>query len=237
MKVKYLIKQKWVYIKTLKPWIVILLIGSLITYFSIELWLIHIPECFNNAYEIGQFFSKISIAFITSFIFYFIVYHVKAVNNKFVFYEIYGIFILIILNNLEAFINIVQSNVKEERKNIEDLNSDEISQFFSNINNESIIEIEPKFDLMGFNDRTFKDCYYVFKTNIKHSKEEILNNRLESDSNLYAELDKLTWIFWSIGPCIDGDREKFNNKSIIIRDYLKLIKVYVNLKNEIKMYK
>jgi len=76
--------------------LLVLLLASLATHLSIELYLVKIPARFNGAYEIGQFFSKISISYITGFIFYFIVVHLKNESdkrniNEYVGHEVYGI--------------------------------------------------------------------------------------------------------------------------------------------------
>lgn len=60
----------------------VLLAISVSSYLLIELYLVKIPSFIPGAYELGQFFSKISISYISGFIFYFIVVHLKAVKDK-----------------------------------------------------------------------------------------------------------------------------------------------------------
>lgn len=70
------------HLKTIKKELIILLFTSLITYFLIEVVLMKFSEIFSGAYELGQFFSKISISYISAFIFYFIVIHIKSEKDK-----------------------------------------------------------------------------------------------------------------------------------------------------------
>ncbi|WP_319403223.1 hypothetical protein [uncultured Anaeromusa sp.] len=48
----------------------------------LEFILFKIPECFSGASTIGQLFSKLSLSFIASFIFYYLVVHLKSQNDK-----------------------------------------------------------------------------------------------------------------------------------------------------------
>ena len=73
-----------------------LLLISIVVYLSIVLYLVHIPGFFPGAYELGQFVSKIAVSYISGFIFYFIVVHLKSVKdkehvNEYVGHEVFGI--------------------------------------------------------------------------------------------------------------------------------------------------
>lgn len=74
----------------------VLLLISVSVHLSIVLYLVHIPELFPGAYELGQFVSKVTISYISGFIFYFIVVHLKSVKdkaqvNEYIGHEVYGI--------------------------------------------------------------------------------------------------------------------------------------------------
>lgn len=59
-----------------------LLLIAVATYFLIEILLINYKELFPGANKIGQFFSKLSISYISAFIFYFIVVHIKNERDR-----------------------------------------------------------------------------------------------------------------------------------------------------------
>ena len=66
------------YFLTTRKDLKILLLIAIVAYFVIELWLKRYEELFDGGYEIGQFFSMLSISYISAFIFYFIVVHIKS---------------------------------------------------------------------------------------------------------------------------------------------------------------
>ena len=69
------------YFKKVRKELKILLFISIVGYFLI-VWLSTFPEIFTGANKIGEFFSKLCIAYTTSFIFYFIVVHIKTERDK-----------------------------------------------------------------------------------------------------------------------------------------------------------
>ena len=62
--------------------LVFLLFLAIFTYFLIELFLNNYPEIFKGASKIGVFFSRISISYISAFIFYFLVVHLGKERDK-----------------------------------------------------------------------------------------------------------------------------------------------------------
>lgn len=62
--------------------LLVILFVAIFTYFFNELYLNNLPELFKGANKIGQFFSKLSISYISAFIFYFIVVHIKNEKDK-----------------------------------------------------------------------------------------------------------------------------------------------------------
>ena len=75
-------KELYKYIKNIKRLLLILLLISFVGYFTIELWLNSYKEIFKGANKIGQFFSNLCISYISAFIFYFIVVHIKSEKDK-----------------------------------------------------------------------------------------------------------------------------------------------------------
>ncbi len=60
----------------------IIFLISLVFVIMIDLWLINIPEKFERGYELGQFFYKLGMSYISAFIFYFLVIHIKQQKDK-----------------------------------------------------------------------------------------------------------------------------------------------------------
>ncbi len=70
------------YFTTVRKDLLILLVIAFANYILIEFWLNNISEIFSNASKIGQLSSELSIAYISGFIFYFIVVHIKSEKDK-----------------------------------------------------------------------------------------------------------------------------------------------------------
>lgn len=69
------------YFKRTRKELRLLLFVSIAGYFLI-VFLNNFPQIFPGANKIGEFFSKLSMAYITSFVFYFIVVHIKNEKDK-----------------------------------------------------------------------------------------------------------------------------------------------------------
>lgn len=74
----------------------VLLFMAIGGYLLIELWLTRYDEIFAGSAKIGEFFSRLATAYVSAFIFYFIVIHIKTERdkhnvNEFVGHEVYGI--------------------------------------------------------------------------------------------------------------------------------------------------
>ncbi len=74
-------KKLYIYFKKIRKELKALLLISLVGYFLIVLLNIF-PEAFPGANKIGEFFSKLCIAYTTSLIFYFVVVHIKTERDK-----------------------------------------------------------------------------------------------------------------------------------------------------------
>lgn len=89
-------RQLYTYFLKVRLDLKILLALAIITYFLIELLFNNYSELFNGASKIGHFFSELSISYISAFVFYFIVVHIKNEKdkyniNEFVGHEVYSI--------------------------------------------------------------------------------------------------------------------------------------------------
>ncbi len=68
--------------KTLRKDITIIFILCIATITSIDFWLKNIPELFNGGGKIGDIIYKLCLSYISAFIFYFLVVHIKTQRDK-----------------------------------------------------------------------------------------------------------------------------------------------------------
>jgi hypothetical protein len=76
------LKKGLKYFSTVRKELLFLLLIAVITYVTIELVLNRYNGLFPGAHELGQLFSKLSVSYISAFIFYFVVVHTKAETDK-----------------------------------------------------------------------------------------------------------------------------------------------------------
>jgi hypothetical protein len=69
-------------IKTLRKDLSFLFIISLVTVCLIDFWLINVPEIFKKGHTFGPIVEKLCLSYISAFIFYFLVVHIKQQNDK-----------------------------------------------------------------------------------------------------------------------------------------------------------
>jgi hypothetical protein len=69
-------------IKSLRVEIRYLFIVAVVTILLIDFYLIDIPELFKGGYKLGQVAYKLSMSYISAFIFYFLIVHMKAQKDK-----------------------------------------------------------------------------------------------------------------------------------------------------------
>lgn len=82
----------------------IIFIISLLIIFSIEFFLIKIPEIFNGGYKLGQIIYKLCMSYISAFIFYFLVVHLKQQKDKENLYSYIAQKVYIIISCAESLI-------------------------------------------------------------------------------------------------------------------------------------
>ncbi len=68
--------------RTLRKDITILFFICIATIICIDFWFKNIPEFFNGAAKIGEIVEKLCLSYISAFIFYFLVVHIKAQKDK-----------------------------------------------------------------------------------------------------------------------------------------------------------
>ena len=69
-------------IKSLRRDLGFIFLGALAIILTIDLWLIDIPEFFTKGYELGQVIYRLCLSYISAFIFYFLVVHIKQQKDK-----------------------------------------------------------------------------------------------------------------------------------------------------------
>lgn len=75
-------KNKLRLITTLRKDLGCLFIGTLLTIFLIDFRLIDIPEKFVGGYKLGQIIYNLCLSYVSAFIFYFLVVHIKEQEDK-----------------------------------------------------------------------------------------------------------------------------------------------------------
>lgn len=69
-------------IRSLRTDLLVIFLSSIFTIFLIDFWLINIPELFKGGAKLGQIIYKLCFAYISAFIFYFLVVHLKNQKDK-----------------------------------------------------------------------------------------------------------------------------------------------------------
>lgn len=70
------------YIRKLRKDLLIIFCVALVIIFSVDIYLNEIPELFDKGAELGQILYKLSLSYISAFIFYFLVVHIKLQRDK-----------------------------------------------------------------------------------------------------------------------------------------------------------
>lgn len=85
-------------ISSLRPIIFHLFILAIFTIFLIDFCLSEIPQLFNGGFKLGQIIYKLSMSYISAFIFYFLVVHIKVQNDKYTVYPFVKLMVSRIIN-------------------------------------------------------------------------------------------------------------------------------------------
>jgi hypothetical protein len=125
-------KKTWKLFKKVRTSLLIILIISLSTNLSIELVFKNYHEIFPGANKIGELFSRLSVSYISSFIFYFIVVHAKSESDKENVNEFIGHNVYSIITCAHLFIQPLQQ-VKEEKARFENLDLKQLRSLLASI--------------------------------------------------------------------------------------------------------
>ena len=126
-------KDKLILLGTLRKDITILFFICLIIIICIDFWLINISEKITYGSKIGVIVEKLSLSYISAFIFYFLIVHIKTQKDKANIYTYVNTKVIIILGSCTGLLNELSkasnSNLKEKYPN-----SEELTQMFLKIN-------------------------------------------------------------------------------------------------------
>ena len=126
-------KKNLILLRTLRKDITILFFICLATIICINFWLINIPEIFTCGAKIGVIVEKLSLSYISAFIFYFLVVHIKTQKDKANIYTYINKKVYMVIGSCLGLINELSKssniNLKEKYPN-----SEELTQMFLKIN-------------------------------------------------------------------------------------------------------
>ncbi len=224
-------------IKTLRRDLLIIFLISFFIIFLIDFWLINTPELFTGGAKIGQIVYNLCFAYISSFIFYFLVVHIKNQKDK---------------DNLYSYISgktyVIINQAKELIKNISKAANVTLTEEYPNENElkDICLSINPntKAPLLLNRIDNFANWIQYFNINSIKSKESITRicskiqyldsefiyklARIE-DCGYYFHISSLLTI-----PIISSDISFLNS---LFADYFELIKDLENYyKKNLKEY-
>ena len=121
------------YFKTVRNDLKYILYTALFLYILIEFFLSEYSEIFPFGYKIGQLISKLSISYISAFIFYFIVVHIKSEKdkeniNEYVGHKIYSI----ITSAMLIILPIIRKS--DEKADFKYLELEDLEKLLSSVN-------------------------------------------------------------------------------------------------------
>lgn len=162
------------------------LIAVIITYFLIELVLNSYSEIFPGAHVIGQFFSILSISYIASFIFYFIVVHIKSEADKENINEYVGQKVYSIIRSAHLFIQPLQQTQDKNAK-FEDLDTANLGSLLKSIKRNS--SDAPY--IVNDQNATWLEWFEYLKTSTQDDIKEVFVRYNHLDSKLIRLLTRI----------------------------------------------
>lgn len=200
----------------------ILLLIAISIHFIIELLLKRYNELFDGGYEIGQFFSNLSISYISAFIFYFIVVQIKEQNDKENVNEWVGHKAYSIITSAHLFIQPFQQ-VENKKARFKDLKEDDLPMLLK-----SIVRSAPEAPyIVNGQNASWLEWDEYLRESTEESIKEIFVRYSHLDSELIKILSRiensLFFDQWNSLYTTSYD-QTFGIYELEIRTYLKLIK-------------
>ena len=214
-------KKLYKYFLTTRKDLKALLLIAFITYFLIELLLNRYTELFDGGFEIGQFFSNLSISYISAFIFYFIVVQIKTQKDKENVNEWIGHKVYSIITDAHLFIQPFQE-IKDKMAKFEDLKQQDLMELLNSVERTS--KQAPL--IINGNNASWLEWYEFLKKSTEESIKEIFVRYSHLDSKLIKNLSRiensLFFKQWNL-LYLDNNIKSFGLYEFQIRSYLKLI--------------
>ena len=193
-------------------------------YLSIEFVFNNYPEIFTNANKVGQLFSKLSISYISAFIFYFVVVHIKNENDKENINEYVGHKVYAIITSAHL---IIQPMLQKSDKNalFEYLSNEDLNKLLSSINraeNEAPLRFKNESE-----NANWMEWLAYLKESTENSLKEIYVRYTHMDSKLIKILTRIENSLYlsQFDSLLNFEHDKtFKIYSLQIQTYLKLIK-------------
>jgi len=199
------------------------------TYFIIEFWLNNYSEIFKGASKIGQLFSNLSISYISAFIFYFIVVHIKNEKDKENINEYIGIKVRDILNTSHLFIQPFLQ-IDNRKASFKDLDIKKLRSLLDSINRYSK---DAPYTLNGEN-ATWLQWWEYLKTSTFTSFSEIFIRYNHVDTELIKILTRMeNSTFFTQWNMLYGGMGGFD-KSFGL--YCEQVKMYLEHVNDLQNY-
>lgn len=215
------------YLLKVRKDLLFLLLIAIFTYILIEFWFINYIELFPGAFKVGQFFSKLSISYISAFIFYFIVVHIKSEKDKANVNEFVGHKVYSIITCANLFIQPLLQKDNPKAK-FEDFDLNNLKKLLRSIDRNSK---EAPY-LINNENATWLVWFEYLKNSTFDSINNIFNRYQYVDTNLIKLITRiensLFFTQWNLLYRFDFDNT-FGLYEFQIRTYLKLI-------NDLKEY-
>ena len=131
--IEHLSMKLYQYFRKVRPDLIKLLILAICSYLIIELIFNNIPEIFFGAHKLAELFSKLSVAYVSAFIFYFVVIHIKNENDKHNINEFVGHKVYSIVTSAHLILQPMIQKFDKDAK-FKYLTNSELSELLSKIN-------------------------------------------------------------------------------------------------------
>jgi hypothetical protein len=187
------------YLKKVRRDLLLLLGVALTTHLLIEVVFNNYAGLFKGAHALGQFFSRISLAYVTSFIFYFVVVHLKSERDKENINEYVGKKVYDILTSARLLIQpLLQKN--NSKATFRYMQKKELTELLRSIKRD---EKEAPL-IIGEQNATWVQWYEYLKKSTEDSISEIFARYNHLDTKLIKRLTRIhrSLFFLSIQPSV-----------------------------------
>lgn len=223
-------------IKSIRKDLGFLFVGALAVICVIDFWLIDLPDIFKGGFKLGQIVYKLCMSYISAFIFYFLVVHIKQQKDKQNLYTYIDKKVAVILSDAKSLIDEMSKKSGLPFSNRYP-SSDELQRISNLIDPHSEAPL-----FLGYNTNRYANWIQYFANSSIRSKEAIQKifqkmPFLETELiNILANIEDSThfWIWEKIIPTMNSHNLQFaNTGQEIFSKYFELIQqleVYSDIK-------